>query len=63
MVEHETPAGVHSALLSLVYNLGLDDLVPLLPAVAAGDWLGLAKAIAAIPKLPERRKAEAALVA
>jgi len=57
------PPAVQSALLSLAYNAGPDDLEPLRGMLTRKDWHLLPAAFAAIPKVQARREAEADLIA
>ena len=56
------PPAVQSAALSLCYNAGPNDLERLRGLASQSDWGALAGAIAQIPKIPKRRRAEAALI-
>lgn len=56
------PGAVQSAALSLCYNAGPNDLAALRPSFEARDWNALAGVLEQIPKIPRRRRAEAALI-
>jgi len=56
LIDTTCPSGAHTALLSLAYNAGVDDVERL------AGWGGIALALASIPEIPERRAREAALI-
>ena len=56
------PRRVQTAVLSYVYNLGLDDLRALQSEILRRDWAALASLVEHDSRLPDRRAAEAALI-
>lgn len=62
----QAPAGAHTALLSLCYNAGPDDVAKLRGIAGRGDWAGVAMVLSGMhansPGLSARRKAEAAVL-
>lgn len=66
LLRADAPPGAHTALLSLTYNAGADDLAPLADPAESGNWRRVAALLGGMhpssESLSRRRRAESALI-